>query len=359
MERTIKKRTIGGLKVVEEGACVASSFPSADARLGAGICAPLAQQKINLTFLTHVAGSQAQDSSTVFCTELEDGAGSYSLVQSSQGRGGLFQFFSETCIVSLYPHDQRPEITGLFLRSLAQARVIVHGLASSPSAISGVISLGGKNRAIQQLFQQFQFPSYLSPAEFYAAQLPPQELVRAVVAEYQEKVIKIYCLVQEIDLDLWELSIPSARALEEFGRALVAMGEQGFKLPFLVALPVLDKPELRFSFGLCGNFPHGDRVAQTEQALKSYLPGLPARLQTPVAVIFVHGPHFGDRYGISQTLVEALERAEVRLLALSCTVSSISVIIRQQDMTPAVQMLEQTFEVPRCQPVHCRGHDGQ
>jgi aspartokinase len=359
LEKTIKKQKIGGLKVVEEGACVASSFPGGQTRLGADICAPLAQHKINLTFLTHIAGGQGRDSSTVLCTELEDGAGSHTLVEASQGGRGLCRFYGETCIVSLYPHDQHPEITGQVLRSLARARVRVHGLASSPSAISGVVSLGDKNRAVQQLFKEFHFPTYDSPADFYAAQLPPQELVRAVVAQYQEKVIKIYCLVQEVDIDLWELSIPSPLALGELGGALVDMGERGFRLPFLVALPALERNELRVSFGVRAEAPAAQRSAEIEQLLGAHLPGLPALLASPVAAIFVHGPHFGDRYGIGQTLVEALERAQVTLLGLSCTVSSISVIITQQELNAAVQVLEHTFEVPRCQPVQCRNGEKQ
>lgn len=333
---------------------MASSSPGAETRLGRDICAPLAQEKINLTFLTHIAGTQGRDSSTVFCTEIEAGAGSHTLIEAGQGGRGLCRFFGNTCIISLYPHDKHPEITGHFLHSLAQAKVLVHGLGSSPSAISGVISLGGKKRAIERLFQEFHFPSYASPAEFYAAQLPPQELVRAVVAQYQEKVIKIYCLVRESDIDLWEVSIPSPLALGELGEALVDMGDRGLRLPFLVALPALAKKELRVSFGVRAQTPAAKRAEEIEHLLSSHLPGLAARLTTPVAAIFVHGPHFGDRYGISHTLTEALERARVNLLGLSCTVSSISVIIKEQELNAAVQVLEHTFDVPQCQSVQSR-----
>ena len=67
---------------------------------------------------------------------------------------------------------------------------------------------------------------------------------------------------------------------------------------------------------------------------------------TPVAGIFLHGPHFGDRYGIAQTLLEALEQAQVSLLALSCTISSISLIIRQQELAAAQLVLGKTFAAP-------------
>ena len=44
-----------------------------------------------------------------------------------------------TAILSLYPHDKRPEIIGNFILSLAQARDMIHGLGSSPAAISAVL----------------------------------------------------------------------------------------------------------------------------------------------------------------------------------------------------------------------------
>jgi len=65
-----------------------------------------------------------------------------------------------------------------------------------------------------------------------------------------------------------------------------------------------------------------------------------------VAGIFLHGPHFGDRYGIAHSLVEGLDRARVTILGLSCTVSSISVIIRQQELAPALLVLSKRFEGP-------------
>ncbi|MGQ9687172.1 MAG: hypothetical protein ACUVXF_00070 [Desulfobaccales bacterium] len=356
MEKTIKKHRLGGLKIVEEGACVASSFPDAASCLDVDLCAPLAQKKINLTFLTYVAGAEPGSSDVVFCTDLADGAGSHTLVQS-RSSSGQCRFLAPTCIISVYPHDQRPEVPGFFLRSLSCAQVRLQGLASSPAAISGVLLASDKDRAVQQLFQQFRFPSYQSPAEFYAAQLPPQELVRAVVAAYQEKVIKVYCLVQEVDLDLWDLNIPSPGTLGDFGRALAALGKGGFRLPFLVALPTLASRELRCTFALAAPFPAEERAGKAEQVLRSHLPDLRTRLQSPVAAIFVHGPHFGDRYGICHTLLAALNRVGVNPVALSCAVSSISVMMKQENLTQAVATLEATFEVPRCQPVQNRGRD--
>ena len=70
-----------------------------------------------------------------------------------------------------------------------------------------------------------------------------------------------------------------------------------------------------------------------------------------MAGIFLHGPHFGDRYGIAQILMEALEKAHVSLLALSCTISSISLIIRQHELAAAQLVLTETFAAPVEAPV--------
>ena len=82
------------------------------------------------------------------------------------------------------------------------------------------------------------------------------------------------------------------------------------------------------------------------KVMNDRLPGLRPMRLIPVAGIFLHGPHFGDRYGIANALVEALEQAHVTILALSCTISSISVIIRQQELAPALLVLGQVFEAP-------------
>ena len=59
--------------------------------------------------------------------------------------------------------------------------------------------------------------------------------------------------------------------------------------------------------------------------------------------MFIHGPHFGDRYGIASKFVEGLQRAGVAILALSCTVSSISAIVGEIDLDLAISTLEETF----------------
>jgi hypothetical protein len=320
---------------------VVSSSPEGEDRLNNEVCAPLAQHKINLNFLTHVAGDRA-----VLCTAGEAGEAALSMLRSRAGPAAAFKLQPGTAVLAVYPHDKRPDIIGNFIRSLARARVVIHGLASSPSAISVVLSSRRITAAVEQLFEDFYFPAFASPAEFFAAQPPPEEYLQKVVATYQEKIIKVYWIVPQPDLDLWGLSIASPDILEGFANAMMDLGELGLKLPLVTALPGLGAKDFIVSFS-ASRAPSGvDHGSEVRRILKNHLPeARPMRL-TPVAGIFLHGPHFGDRYGIVQALLEALDQARVKLLALSCTISSISLIIRQQELAAAQLVLGKTFAAP-------------
>jgi aspartokinase len=65
-----------------------------------------------------------------------------------------------------------------------------------------------------------------------------------------------------------------------------------------------------------------------------------------VSVLFLHGPHFGDRYGIADAFVTALRNGDIPILALSCAVSSISAIIAGNDPDKAIEVLSTRFQTP-------------
>jgi hypothetical protein len=218
---------------------------------------------------------------------------------------------------------------------------MIYAVASSHSSISAVMSLKARDKAIRQLFEDFLFSSYTSPAEFFATHPPPEELVKKVVARYQESVIKIYCLEQLPDQDLWSLSVPSGMALESFGEALFALSDIRCPIPFFLAVPLLGKKELLFSFSTSS-----DHAEEVRRLLNSRFPEITPMRQGQVAAIFLNGPHFGERYGIASTLLEALTWAKVSLLAISCSVSSIYAMVKMKEVESAMEILGRTFEVP-------------
>ena len=91
---------IGGLKVLEEGACVESSSPLEGNRLGPAVCAPLAQHRLNLTFFAHVAGDRE-----VLCTASHNGEAALTLLQSQADPAASLALQPGTSILAVYPHE--------------------------------------------------------------------------------------------------------------------------------------------------------------------------------------------------------------------------------------------------------------
>jgi aspartokinase len=249
----------------------------------------------------------------------------------------VVELHEDVSTLSVFPHDQRPQVTGLLLDALADKEITLQGMASSPSAVSSIVSIAETKAAIDTLFEAFEFPAYRSPSDWYAAYEGKEHLLKKIIASYQEKIIRIYDIVQQGDLDLWSLVVDQS-GVAQLGRALIDLGQMGIRMPFVIAVL---SPENRLLFNFC--FP-GEKDSQIRTTFSSHLGKTALARRSQVEALYIHGPHFGDRYGIANTLVRALERGGVSLLALGCAVSSISVIIREEDLGQAVQVLEATFQ---------------
>ena len=316
---------------------MASSSPGDDNLLATGVCSPLARNKINLTFLSHAFLDQGASCITAFCTEGSAGRAAASLVEAHHGSTVTVNLYGDVSTLSVFPHEQRPQVPGVLLQALARKEITLQGMASSPSAVSAIVSSAETEATIDTLFEAFAFPAYRSPSDWYGAYEGKEHLLKKIIASYQEKVIRIYDIVQQFDLDLWSLTVAQSD-LGDLGAALITLGQSEVRMPFVIALPSLER---RLSFSFC--LPKGEET-QIREAFTSHLGNTAFTCLSQVAALYIHGPHFGDRYGIAHALVKALESKGVSMLALGCTVSSLSVIIREEDLAGAVQALEATFQ---------------
>lgn len=67
---------------------------------------------------------------------------------------------------------------------------------------------------------------------------------------------------------------------------------------------------------------------------------------SPVSLIFLHGPHFGDRYGIADAAVGTLTDQGIRIVALGCTASSIYLVLPEDEREAAGRSLKKAFLMP-------------
>ncbi len=65
-----------------------------------------------------------------------------------------------------------------------------------------------------------------------------------------------------------------------------------------------------------------------------------------VEMIYLHGPHFQDRYGIADAAFSLVEKGGFRLLASGCTGTSVQLVVPAPFAKDVEQCLAETFVVP-------------
>jgi hypothetical protein len=329
------KIRLGGIKVFEKRACL---FPLC--RSGADalddICSRLAADRINLGLLIHIADVGTRESLTAASIKSLDAFSSYVYGKECNVKKTL----ADACRVSIFPHDQRPDVTSSLIRVLADNGIKPYALGSSPSAMTVIVSASDFQDTMERLFDAFAFRAYDSYDDWQVAYRGQGELLKDVRCSYHEQIITIYDFAHSKDLDLWSGTLPLKR-LGDFGATLSGLNQFRLGMPFLVSISPPSEENLYFSFLF--EAVHHDRV---EQTLAKNLPDLDFFCLGPVTVFFLHGPHFGDRYGIANALVKALQKAGVLLLALSCAVSSISFVVQAIDSNETIKALNSVFQTP-------------
>jgi aspartokinase len=339
----MSKMRLGGIKAFEKRAYLTSLCRRGENVLE-DICSRLAADRINLSLLTYIADAGARESITAACTEGTEGFSSYIHWKASGGECSIGKLLSSVSIVSIFPHDQKLDVTGSLMGVLAGNEIRPYGFASSPSAMTIVLPSSDFERAIYALFDVFEFPTYSSPLDWHAAYRGQEELLHEIVCSYEEEIIKVYNVTYQIDLDLWNIALPHG-SLGDFGTALLQLNEKHLRLPFLVSKSSPDADSIYFA--LCFGATDHEKV---KQAFAQKLPNPKLFRLGPVSVFFLHGPHFGDRYGIANALVRALRNAGIHPVAISCAVSSISFVIQGNNADQTLAALNSSFQMPGRQP---------
>ena len=319
------KIKLRGIKVQNDCSFLSGSGDS-DPDFVEKLCWQWAARKINLALLAHI--SEGARVAAAPCRMEPDG----------DFPGGL-RIHPDVGTVSVFPHEQRPDIMGRLLKVLAGENIFPYAIASSPSALSVVVSSEKIEDFTRNLFAPFEFPDLYTAGEWHAAYMGQAHILKEIVCSYQEEIIKVYNVNT-----LGDLSFRGFGAgLEELGRlggALEMMRNQGLAVPFLVG--IMEAPG-RLRFALAIKCEHSKSV---DRLLTEHLPDTELTKAGPAASFTLHGPHFGDRFGIAHALVKSVAKAGVRPLAISCAVSSLSVIVEAQDLDSSLEALSAGFDIP-------------
>jgi aspartate kinase len=156
------------------------------------------------------------------------------------------------------------------------------------------------------------------------------------------KKIKIGGIIQTegmVQIEL--LGLPEAKGVA--GRVFRILGEKGINLQFIVQTADSSRRE-KIVFCLA----EGDLEDTTKILEQVRGPiGLEEILVlSPVEIISIFGPHFRERPAVAGTLFAAFNNAQIEVLAISTSISTISCVIRKEMRSKVIDAIENAFDLP-------------
>jgi hypothetical protein len=143
------------------------------------------------------------------------------------------------------------------------------------------------------------------------------------IAFYRESIIKTYGFVERTGLCLVTVDLPSSR-IGEWGDGLSGLPSRfGGSLLLLIAQPI-SGDILRIHMVL-DESQTGPLLMNTPQSFFADIRGQ-LRMKKEVELVYFQGPHYGDRYGIASTVLNALFANNVPVLAVACTGATVFLI---------------------------------
>lgn len=69
-------------------------------------------------------------------------------------------------------------------------------------------------------------------------------------------------------------------------------------------------------------------------------------MHDPVDMVFLHGPHFQDRFGIAETAFSALAGESIPIVLSGCAGTSMYLVLPENQGATAMRILTDTFLIP-------------
>jgi aspartokinase len=162
------------------------------------------------------------------------------------------------------------------------------------------------------------------------------------IAVYKEERVKVYGITEKTGLALAILSFP-ANQIEQWGQRLALLEDliQRFELVTYHAARK-EMTELHLLFDQKWNEPLKETVSRWVK------PGQPAELslKQPVDILYLHGPHFQDRFGIADIAFMALRQNGIDILVSGCAGTSMYLVIPEDHGRRTLKILSEPFLIP-------------
>ena len=340
-----EKISIGGLRFSSEQAQLDLAGGAPGSSDFVNFLDELAENKINLPFLCLDTVHRTRAS---VCMSVEDFEQQRQQLSALLRRGPLsFEWTPSTGSLTLFPHQSRLRTLGALLEIFGKNRIPLYSVCSSISALAVNIDYHQLNHAAQALETVFQLPENHSPFRQQATgdNTVPEgfacdhSAVVETAAAYWEPVIKIYGSSVKKELLMSSALIPESR-LALAGAQLQAVGSGKAVFEMALMQRVDDKT---YKLVLL----YDSSLVESYRALfKSSGPLFSIPDHRSAELLYLHGPHFHDRYGVAAAALSNLHMKN-ELFAVGCAGTSIYLITPSKKAQLGADALKKIFMVPK------------
>lgn len=162
------------------------------------------------------------------------------------------------------------------------------------------------------------------------------------IAVYKEARVKVYGITEMDGLALVTLSFP-ANHMEQWGQR-VALLEEHIKRFELVTYHAADEKRTELHL-LFDQIPLESLSDTLEKWVKSDQQST-FQLRQPVDILYLHGPHFQDRFGIADIAFNALKQNDIEILVSGCAGTSMYLVTPAHQGATTLKLLTETFLIP-------------
>jgi len=252
--------------------------------------------------------------------------------------------------LTLFPHQASLNILGLVLTIFGQHELPVYGMNSSISALAINTDYHRLDEVAQLLKSAFLLPENHAP---FRQHLPAaisdeqetsnqEDLIVETAATYWESIIKIYGSSIKTDLVLTTLSFPVDR-LTVLGEHLQEI-ENGLGRFEMTAMQKVDDHTLQFILLYESGHEQSYRHVLSDVADNF---SISMAVNEPVELLYFHGPHFQDRFGVADAALGTLRKHHLQVLVAGCSGTSIYLITEEKKVQVIAEALNTVFSVPK------------
>ncbi len=162
------------------------------------------------------------------------------------------------------------------------------------------------------------------------------------IAVYWEEKVQVYGISTKAGLCLGKLHFPE-QLNEIWGDRITDLTEKSEKFEFVTLHNLKNNIfELLFVFEI----KKKPGVVNYFQTVLEHDNKASFQTEDPVDIIYLHGPHFQDRFGIAEQALSALETYDKFITASGCAGTSMYIISRGGYGQKIVSILTDTFLIP-------------